>query len=98
LPRKNKGKRWPQPAQSVALPSLLDPASSPIPWRELSNSSVVRLWRKWARARLVNGAFSIPFRVEQLQSQTFAGSADRGQQRRLAAGVIAGQYLGLIPG
>src|SRR5215472_4366663 len=31
LPRKNKGQRKPQPAQTVPTPSLLDPASSPNP-------------------------------------------------------------------
>jgi hypothetical protein len=31
LPRKNKGRRKPQPAQTVFVPSLPDPASSPIP-------------------------------------------------------------------
>ena len=30
------------------MPSLPDPASSPIPEMELSSLSMVRLWRKWA--------------------------------------------------
>jgi hypothetical protein len=36
------------------MPSLPDPASSPIPEMELSKLSMVRLWRKWAALNAVD--------------------------------------------